>query len=135
MEEYGGIALDPCSNNRRIFYSEKTFAVEQDGLLQSWATKGLVYVNPPYGKKLDLWIVKAIGEAPGCDHLVMLLPARTDRKCIQRGMQNADATCFVKGRLKFVGAEHGAPFPSMLLYWGAAPHRFLATFEKMGVGF
>jgi site-specific DNA-methyltransferase (adenine-specific) len=46
----------------------------------------------------------------------MLIPARTDTVYFHRYIYRKAAEIrFVKGRLKFGNAQHGAPFPSMVV--------------------
>ena len=49
--------------------------------------------------------------------VVMLIPARTDTKWFHEYIYDKPNVeiRFLKGRLKFVGAEHSAPFPSMVV--------------------
>lgn len=44
----------------------------------------------------------------------------------------ADAVCFWRGRLNFIGAPSGAPFPSALVYFGERVHRFIDAFHGVG---
>lgn len=92
-------------------------SLEQNALEEDWY--GMCWMNPPYGKDLGKWVKKAywasriIGEA----QIVALLPARTDTKwfwdyCIHNEIR------FLKGRIKFQGAESSAPFPSMIVVFG-----------------
>ena len=46
--------------------------------------------------------------------VVMLLPARTDTKWFHDYIYGNCEIRFLRGRLKFVGAKNGAPFPSMI---------------------
>jgi hypothetical protein len=39
----------------------------------------------------------------------------------------------MKGRLKFVGAPHSAPFPSAVIYWGRRTGQFWLKFRDAGV--
>lgn len=105
--------------------------VEPDAFSHTWGADGLVWCNPPYGRKVGDWIGKATTE---CDEAMFLLPARTDTKWFQRyGNYPQIRKCFIGGRLKFKGAPAPAPFPSVLLYWGPGIKRFRETFEKIGV--
>lgn len=45
----------------------------------------------------------------------MLLPARTDTKWFHDFIYNKSEIRFLKGRLKFGGAQNSAPFPSMIV--------------------
>jgi len=46
--------------------------------------------------------------------VVCLLPARTDTQWFQIVWDRARLLCFLVGRFKFVGADAGAPFPSVI---------------------
>jgi site-specific DNA-methyltransferase (adenine-specific) len=95
--------LDPCplGNPNRI-----------DGTMRSWAGER-VYCNPPYGGGIGMWLAKA-REA---DVAVFLLPARTDTEWWHVHALQADEIRFVRGRLKFGNAKHGAPFPSVVVIY------------------
>jgi len=47
--------------------------------------------------------------------IVVLLPARTDTKLFHEYILPYSKIEFLRGRLKFKGAKHGAPFPSMIV--------------------
>ncbi|MDR1098424.1 MAG: phage N-6-adenine-methyltransferase, partial [Tannerella sp.] len=54
------------------------FTPERDGLVQDWSNHA-VFCNPPYEKKISLWVEKCYRES--CKEntkVVMLIPARTD---------------------------------------------------------
>ena len=83
----------------------------RDGLTASWGF-GHVYLNPPYGRVIKDWVLKAFEHS---DLVVMLLPARTDTKWFHEIIfPNAEVE-FLKGRLKFGDSTTGAPFPSMIV--------------------
>ena len=96
---------------------------EEDGLEAEWCPpycEGMAWCNPPYGRGITgLWVQKAIKEhvSNGCPS-VLLLPARTDTAWFQEGVRYAYNIVFIRGRLKFEGAEHSAPFPSCLMIFG-----------------
>ena len=89
------------------------FDIETDGLKQKW--NGIVWVNPPYSRKVDDWIKKAIRETLNGVTTVMLLPARTSNNWFHDYIDGRYKYYFIRGRLKFVGAKSGAPFPSMIV--------------------
>ena len=89
---------------------EKYFTPEQDGLAQDWGGYR-VWCNPPYGREVWRWCKKA-SESKAL--IVMLLFARTDTKWFHNYVYGKAEIRFIKGRLKFVGADNPAPFPSML---------------------
>jgi site-specific DNA-methyltransferase (adenine-specific) len=82
----------------------------RDGLKADWY--GHVWCNPPYGRVIKDWVLKA---SQHHDLVVMLLPARTDTRWFHElVLPNADVK-FIKGRLKFGGHTTSAPFPSMIV--------------------
>lgn len=85
-----------------------------------------VWLNPPYSRGAQADFVRhALRLTAGAKASVgLLLPARTDtilyHECIwdrdaQRPRPWVAYLDFIKGRVKFVGAAHGAPFPSMFV--------------------
>lgn len=79
-----------------------------------------MFCNPPYGKKLKDWVAKCYHEGHKDNTLVvMLIPARTDTKYFHDYIQHRAEVRFIRGRLKFGGAENGAPFPSMVVIYRA----------------
>jgi hypothetical protein len=93
----------------------------RDGLKAlSAEAEGWAWCNPPYSRGLQPAFVKFCASRR---KVVMLLPARTDTRVFHDYIWNNDLdqpetdveVRFVKGRIKFVGAEQGAPFPSMVV--------------------
>ena len=83
---------------------------KRNGLEAEWW--GHVWCNPPYGRGIKDWVLKA---SQHHDSVVMLLPARTDTKWFHElVLPNADVQ-FIKGRLKYGGGQSPAPFPSMIV--------------------
>lgn len=94
----------------------KYYSPEQDGLSQKW--DGVCWCNPPYGRKVKDWVLKAEQSAKDGAIVVMLLPARTDTKWFHDYILGKAEIRFLKGRLKFGGANNSAPFPSMIVIFG-----------------
>jgi phage N-6-adenine-methyltransferase len=107
--------LDVCadeSNHKCARY----FTKEQDGLSQSW--EEVCWMNPPYGRKIGKWTHKARESAKAGAIVVCLLPARTDTQWWAEDVMEATELCFIRGRLKFGGANTGALFPSVIAVFG-----------------
>lgn len=130
--EMGPIGLDPATAPEnptcaRVFYTEA-----QDGLSQPWRVLRpgeIIFMNPPYDK-VKLWMA-AIAAAR--TEALALVPARPDTRWFFDNVWDAaDAVCFWKGRLRFVGAEASAPFPSAVVYYGERIDAFDAAFGKHG---
>src|ERR1700693_3307925 len=96
--------LDPCCTPQNAkcwpYYTK-----EDSGLFKSWAGM-TVFMNPPYGREVSLWVKKAYEEVY-CSNsdvittVVCLIPARTDTRYWQEYCAKADYIIFLKGRVKF----------------------------------
>lgn len=82
---------------------------------------GIYWMNPPYGRKIGEFVKRFIDQCRG-NTGVALLPARTDTKWFQDCAGGCSAL-FIEGHIKFVGADNGAPFPSVLLAAGRDRHK------------
>ena len=94
------------------------FTKEQDALGKDWfmiKSAWALWCNPPYGRDIGKWVKKAHLETMKGANIVMLLPARTDTKWFHDFIYGQHGIRFLKGRLKFGGAKHPAPFPSMVV--------------------
>lgn len=92
---------------------ERYFTPAQNGLKQDWNTGGgTIYMNPPYGREIGLWVRKA---AESNVTAVCLLPARTDTAWFHDYIYGKAEIRFIRGRLKFGNSKNSAPFPSMIV--------------------
>jgi site-specific DNA-methyltransferase (adenine-specific) len=106
-----GFTLDPCAtpeNTKCITFYTKA----DDGLRKPWS--GHVFMNPPYGKTIGLWMAKAWEESRLGALVVCLVPARTDTAWWHSYATRGEVR-FLRGRLRFGGASSGAPFPSAVV--------------------
>lgn len=105
--------LDPCATkeNAKCF---RFFTKTNDGIIQSWGGER-VFMNPPYGREIGMWVKKAFISASQEKALVVcLLPARTDTLWFHEYCKHGWVR-LIKGRLKFGDSKHPAPFPSMIV--------------------
>lgn len=104
--------LDPCASEEN-HKCKKYFTQADDGLAMDWG-RARVFCNPPYGRAIGAW-VKKCAEHEGL--AVLLIPARTDTAYFHEYIyKNPRAEVrFLRGRLRFEGAKHPAPFPSMIV--------------------
>jgi len=130
----GAIDLDPCSTEeaQRNVGARHYYTEADDGLSQPWGPSESIYMNPPYGRTIGLWTDRLIrayhsGEV---EQALALLPGRTDTDWFTPLF--AYPICFVHGRLTFSGYTAGAPFPSVVVYFGAEARRFARVFEPLG---
>lgn len=105
--------LDPCCTfeNKKC---PRYFTKEVDGLRQSWHGER-VFMNPPYGRTIGVWMRKAYEESlRGKTAVVCLVPARTDTAWWHDYAMKGKIT-FLRGRLKFGEHKNSAPFPSAIV--------------------
>ncbi|MEZ4900587.1 MAG: DNA N-6-adenine-methyltransferase [Spirosomataceae bacterium] len=118
VKKLGFFDLDPCCPiDAPFFHAHENYTVLDNGLMKEWF--GRVYLNPPYGKGMELWIEKLKIHGNG----IALIFARTETKCFFQHIWNdADALLFVKGRIKFYhvsGIQGGtAGAPSVFVAYG-----------------
>lgn len=104
--------LDPCSTHANAKCARHYTAAE-DGLAHSWQNER-VWMNPPYGRAICVWMKKAFEESRGSALVVCLVPARTDTAWWHDYAAKGEIV-FVRGRLKFGGGQNSAPFPSAVI--------------------
>lgn len=114
--------LDPCSTdgNNKV---PRHFTRMEDGLLQDWS-RDTVFVNPPYSKVAD-WIRKSYGASLDGATVVCLVASRTDTRWWHEFVMKAEVR-FIRGRLRFGGAKHSAPFPSAVVVFRPTNFRLTA---------
>jgi len=104
-----GFTLDVCASEQMAkclrYYSEGS-------LSRTWT--GICWMNPPYGREIGKWIEKAYNSAREGATVVCLLPSRTDTRWWHDYCMKGEIR-FLRGRLKFGNAKHGAPFPSVVV--------------------
>lgn len=126
---WSSIDLDPCSNETSIVPATRKVSLPEDGLALPW--QGKVFVNPPF-TDMKLWMGKCVREAYRAD-IILLAPSRTDTQAWHRTIPTAQAVCFWKGRLKFIGAPASCPFPTAFIYWGKNVEGFTYAFGPYGL--
>jgi len=118
VKKLGEFDLDPCTPIYPPFtHAKVNYSILENGLKQEWI--GRVFMNPPYGKGMDLWIEKLKLHNNG----IALIFARTETKCFFKHIwDDAEAVLFVKGRIKFYnldGEQKGTPgAPSIFIAYG-----------------
>lgn len=117
---HGPFTLDVCATARNAKCG-RYFSPEINGLIQPW--RGVCWMNPPYGRAIGLWIAKAMAEieAARAKRIVCLVPARTDTAWWHDFILPHGAVHFLRGRVRFEGAEHPAPFPSAIVVFERLP--------------
>lgn len=142
VRQVGPIALDPCTVASNPTGAEIKLGPDvygwEDGLEVLWGEyvescdAEIAYVNPPYGQEVARWADKAIEEGEAGCPLILLVAARPGSRWCQRVMASADVLCFWRGRIKFRGADHCAPFDSLFAAWNCR-RRFVDAFAPHGL--
>lgn len=94
----GVFNLDPCAHQNQFYRTaNRMISPPADGLSMRW--RGRVWLNPPYGNELKLWIQKLADHGNG----IALVPARTEVESWFWPFiwERATALMFVRGRLYF----------------------------------
>ena len=105
--------LDAAASPLNTKVPDRYYTKEDDAITKHWL--GVVWCNPPYGREIGAFIRKGYEEAQNGSTVVMLIPARTDTAWWHDFVMEAAEIRFVRGRLRFVGAENSAPFPSAII--------------------
>ncbi len=104
--------LDVCANKENT-KTPNYLSKKANALTREWF--GTCWMNPPYGRNVGEWMYYAMKQAmEGNCTAVCLVPSRTDTIWWWSTARHGSVR-FLKGRLKFKGAESSAPFPSALV--------------------
>lgn len=151
IRQVAPIALDPAASPRGIVNAWTEYygpPCGVDGLQAGWQIPigAQVYVNPPYGRGLRLWIQKMAAEFEKyrCT-ITCLIPARTGTSYWKDFIYpTASAICYWNGgemhpsRITFVDADTlkpakaGATFDAAFVHWSTDPARFCEVFSAYG---
>ena len=131
-----GFTLDAAASAENALLP-RYWTAEDDALTQDW-TGERVYCNPPYGRSGHRFIRKAAERRAAV--AVLLVPARPDTAAWHECVLGVAEIRFIRGRVRFVGAQHGAPFPSAILVYreelraaDEAERRFYEEIAQAGI--
>jgi hypothetical protein len=125
--------LDVCAPPGGVPWipAKQSFSLEDDGLSQMW--DGRVWCNPPYGPRISQWMDRMAEHGDG----LALVFARSDAAWFHRALKQADAVCFIRGRVRFIrGADMtqppgNSPAPSVVFAYGT---ECVAALMRAGLG-
>lgn len=133
------VGIDPGWNKNSPVKALKTVSLPRGkttedrcgGLVIPWHPHKTFFNNCSFGRYVTpMWVIKAAEEAKLGAEGIQLLPSYTSAHFFDVMWNNAAAVCFwgkpgkTTSRVKFVGAEHTAPFAILLVYYG--PQHMLA---------
>lgn len=135
LHRIGPFDLDPCACDPQPWGTATEMVTEREnGLLRLWS--GLVWCNPPYGRKMAVWMERMALHNNG----IALIFARTDtRAFFDHVWPVYSALLFLKGRLTFCTPSgdtaplgHNSGGPSVLIGYGAEAARRLTLNRDIG---
>jgi predicted RNA methylase len=133
----GTIDLDPASNDlaQSWIKATKYFTKDDDGFSEDWA--GNVWCNPPYGRDVEKWLIKAIHNYnSGRIKSAILLLNNTRAAWYKAGIKQVSAICEVHKRIAFIdenGERQSSPRHSNdFLYLGEDVDKFIEVFSGIG---
>ena len=112
--------LAASDDNHKVDYY---YTTKDDSLSKPWhKIAGNLWLNPPYGRKINDWVKKAYEESliKNRGAIVLLIPARTDTSYWHDYIFGKAEIKFLRGRLKFEvngKSKDAAPFPSALVIY------------------
>jgi site-specific DNA-methyltransferase (adenine-specific) len=116
-DRWGPFDLDPAASDSN-HKCKRYYTKADNGLTKPWEAKR-IWCNPPYGTGIDDWVGKGIRtvlETGEADVVVYLLPSRTSAGWWHELVLGyASEICYIRGRVVFGGADHGAGFGSVFV--------------------
>ena len=114
LDDEFGFTLDVCASKENT-KCHRYFTKLDNGLEQQWAGE-ICWMNPPFGREMKRWIIKAYQESLLGAVVVALLPSRTNtawwHDYVEKGMVR-----FIRGEVKFKGYERGLWMPMCIVIW------------------
>ena len=137
----GEIALDPATSADNPAKARRFFTPADDGLKTDWLpdAKQGVWLNPPFGKDMKLWLARVLlYSRQGCPILALLPANRFEQGYIHEFLGEANTVLFVRKRVSFIDPATKTPakgniYPSMLVGMGVDPMLFKSAFDGFGL--
>ena len=113
--KHGPCTLDVCATpfNAKV---RNFITPAENSLRPEVPWNGVCWMNPPYGRVIARWLAKVYDEVKSgrASKVVCLLPSRTDTTWFHDFVLPHSNIEFIRGRVKFEGADNSAPFPSLV---------------------
>ena len=137
-EYWGGrIPFDAATTDANPTNAVEFATPDDDGLEIVWPFQ--VWVNPPYGRSLRLWLDKIAHEAEQGTEIISLLPAaRWEQRYFQDSIYLANAVTWIRKRVRFIRPStgdrvSGNPYANMFIGWNINPERWRETIGRAGM--
>lgn len=109
--------VDACAEPKTAM-CERYYTYHNNAFYQRFIDE-IVWMNPPYGLEIGKWLALAYRESQKGSLWVCLIPSRTDTTWWHEIVMKGEIR-FIRGRLKFKGMKHNAPFPSAIVIFRPA---------------
>lgn len=133
IDRLGPFDLDPCASETQPWpCAQVQYTRKDDGFSREW--RGLVWLNPPYGKATGVWLATLANYGHG----MALVFARTETQMFFESVWGkASALLFLRGRLTFCrpdgsAADHNSGGPSVLIAYGPVCRERLKAASDLG---
>jgi ParB family chromosome partitioning protein len=135
----GDIDTDPASSQaaNQTVQAQTYYTAEMNGLHQPWT--GNVWMNPPYSQPLINEFCETLAlkfQRNEFEQAIVLANNATETAWFQTLLNNAEAICLPKSRIKFL-TETGNPANTPIqgqtfFYFGPNKEKFKEIFKKFG---
>lgn len=134
----GGIDLDPASSDvaQAWIRAEVCYTKRQNGLRRDW--RGRMWLNPPYGSQMSLWMEKAVlAHESGAVAQAVLLVRPAPGSAWYQMLSARFPSCITHRRIRFIdkdGQEQASPVHgNVFFYLGERVEQFREVFREIGV--
>jgi len=121
LKEEFDLQLDVCASklNHKL---DNYFTKEQDALTKNWNGFGNFWMNPPFGRQIKNWVIKAYEESQKGVTGVLILPVRCNTLWWHKYIIDTKAEVrFLKGEIKFNDCERGLWLPfAIVIFHGSS---------------
>lgn len=132
VDSLGPFDLDPCAapDPRPWPTAHRHYVEAENGLSLPW--RGRVWMNPPYGEHVGLWLDRLAQHRNG----IALVFARTDTEWFHNAIVTCSGLFFPRKRITFhypdgTPAKGNAGAPSVFLSYGKANAKILQGFKAL----
>ena len=140
----GSIDLDPFSSTEAntLINAKHILTLADNALITEWAKPDIrtCWMNPPYSKGASSKAVDKFLEQfdhGAFDQAIVLMNSSTDTNWFHRLANVANAVCFTKGRISFIGSggkkSSGNTKGQVFFYFGSRAKTFEKTFKEHGL--
>lgn len=128
-----GLDVAASSKNAKAphWFDKKSNALSVHSDWSRVADGAPIFMNPPYGRKIGDWILKAFEASLEGAHVTCLLPSRTDTAWFH-DMVTEGEVILCRGRIAFElfgEVQDAAPFPSLIVRFGSKYPRDIRTVD------